>query len=461
MSEPKKVGRRTFLNYATAVVATGVIVGAATYLATPKGATTTVTAPAATTTVTVPGTTITTEKTVTTTSVREQEKVTITFWTWGEMAMAFKALKSDFEARYPNINVELVELDLTSLYQKLLTAFATGTGAPDLATPLLRNFYEFKDGLVEVTDNVTPLKDYYNEFTWNCVGSEGKIYGYPGSWGPMVMYYRKDIFEQNGIDIEKEIVTWDDFINVGKKITKPPDRYMTVICNTSYGTNLFAGFLNSRGGNIFNEAGKVISPNSLAKETFKWYIELATKHKIAYAEKYLTEPFWAGLKANKAATWFLHAQIPALMAQYLPEQKGLWKAKAWPLWDRNAPAVTGVWGGWFFAIPKQSKYPNQARTLAEYMLFTLFGIKKLIEVGSIFPPIRIFIPGAQVNPQPYLDQYHWKEVRPAPLFRYGFTWSKVETIIGNAIDLSLAGSKTPEEAWDAAEKELVEAFGKA
>jgi branched-chain amino acid transport system substrate-binding protein len=55
MSEPKKVGRRTFLNYATAIVATGVIVGAATYLATPKGATTTVTVPAATTTVTVPG----------------------------------------------------------------------------------------------------------------------------------------------------------------------------------------------------------------------------------------------------------------------------------------------------------------------------------------------------------------------------------------------------------------------
>jgi ribose transport system substrate-binding protein len=54
MSEPKKVGRRTFLNYATAVVATGVIVGAATYLATPKGVET-VTAPGATTTVTVPG----------------------------------------------------------------------------------------------------------------------------------------------------------------------------------------------------------------------------------------------------------------------------------------------------------------------------------------------------------------------------------------------------------------------
>jgi ribose transport system substrate-binding protein len=54
MSEPKKVGRRTFLNYATAIVATGVIVGAATYLATPKGVET-VTAPGATTTVTAPG----------------------------------------------------------------------------------------------------------------------------------------------------------------------------------------------------------------------------------------------------------------------------------------------------------------------------------------------------------------------------------------------------------------------
>jgi hypothetical protein len=61
-SEPKKVGRRSFLNYAIAVVATGVIVGAATYLAVPKEVTT-VTAPG--TTVTAPGTTTT--KTVTTT----------------------------------------------------------------------------------------------------------------------------------------------------------------------------------------------------------------------------------------------------------------------------------------------------------------------------------------------------------------------------------------------------------
>jgi len=55
MSEPKKVGRRTFLNYAIAVIATGVIVGAATYLAVPKGE------------VTAPGTTVTTTQTVTTT----------------------------------------------------------------------------------------------------------------------------------------------------------------------------------------------------------------------------------------------------------------------------------------------------------------------------------------------------------------------------------------------------------
>jgi ABC-type glycerol-3-phosphate transport system substrate-binding protein len=55
--EPKKLGRRTFLNYAIAVVVTGVIVGAGTYFAVPKGVTT----------VTAPGTTTTVERTVTTT----------------------------------------------------------------------------------------------------------------------------------------------------------------------------------------------------------------------------------------------------------------------------------------------------------------------------------------------------------------------------------------------------------
>ncbi|MEM3713408.1 MAG: extracellular solute-binding protein [Nitrososphaeria archaeon] len=53
--EPKKVGRRTFLNYAIAVIATGVVVGAATYFAVPKGEIT----------VTAPGTTVTKTVTVT------------------------------------------------------------------------------------------------------------------------------------------------------------------------------------------------------------------------------------------------------------------------------------------------------------------------------------------------------------------------------------------------------------
>ncbi|MEM3713450.1 MAG: hypothetical protein QXF82_00720 [Nitrososphaeria archaeon] len=67
--EPKKVGRRTFLNYAIAVIATGIIVGAATYFAVPKGEVT-VTAPPTTITktITVTGTPTTTPSTTPTTT---------------------------------------------------------------------------------------------------------------------------------------------------------------------------------------------------------------------------------------------------------------------------------------------------------------------------------------------------------------------------------------------------------
>jgi len=78
-SEPKKVGRRTFLNYAIAVVATGVIVGAATYFAVPKGEVT-VTAPGTTVTktvtTTVTGTPTTTPPTTTTTPPTGKPKLT-------------------------------------------------------------------------------------------------------------------------------------------------------------------------------------------------------------------------------------------------------------------------------------------------------------------------------------------------------------------------------------------------
>ena len=139
MSEPKKVGRRTFLNYAIAVVATGVIVGAATYFAVPKGEVT-VTAPGATTTVTstAPG------ATTTVTSTAPPPQLTITpgkpyagttlniagFAGWICYAGAKKKIPEFEEAT--GIKVNLHEIPFPDILTKPLIDFSAGTKTYDL-----------------------------------------------------------------------------------------------------------------------------------------------------------------------------------------------------------------------------------------------------------------------------------------------------------------------------------------
>ncbi|MEM2073838.1 MAG: hypothetical protein QXO33_04750, partial [Nitrososphaeria archaeon] len=98
--EPTKVGRRSFINYLVAVVATGVIVGAGMYFAGPKQTITeTVTSTVKTTvtsekTVTITGTptTITTTPTTSPTTTpypmppEPKEPIKLTVWLWGTFA---------------------------------------------------------------------------------------------------------------------------------------------------------------------------------------------------------------------------------------------------------------------------------------------------------------------------------------------------------------------------------------
>jgi ABC-type glycerol-3-phosphate transport system substrate-binding protein len=149
MSEPKKVGRRTFLNYAIAVVATGVIVGAATYFAVPKGVTT-VTAPAATTTVTAPGTTVTTTvtKTVTGTPTTSPtpSPTTTTPWRASLKSASLNVLSSpdcadflkyaanEFMKIYSQVTINVIPMSWEALYPKILSDLQSKTGAYDLFT---------------------------------------------------------------------------------------------------------------------------------------------------------------------------------------------------------------------------------------------------------------------------------------------------------------------------------------
>ena len=175
----------------------------------------------------------------------------VTFWTWVGLEPAVE----QFEAANPDIDVELVTFGPWDLHDKLLTALA-------VAQLVTRRFDAYRD-----TGQLVDLAPYLDEeymsqvpaSIWPAVSSGDGIYGVPTDYGPGVIWYRKDVFEEYGI--EAPISTWEEFIEAGKIVREESngEQYMMplYIPSGQWGVASFVQFLQSAGGNLYDESGNV------------------------------------------------------------------------------------------------------------------------------------------------------------------------------------------------------------
>lgn len=64
----------------------------------------------------------------------------------------------------------------------------------------------------------------FEQAAFQALGDQGKLYGYPLHDGGLVMYYNKDIFDKFGVSYPVNGMTWDEAIQLGKRLTRFEDR---------------------------------------------------------------------------------------------------------------------------------------------------------------------------------------------------------------------------------------------
>ncbi|MEM3713949.1 MAG: ABC transporter substrate-binding protein [Nitrososphaeria archaeon] len=205
--EPKKVGRRTFLNYVIAIVATGVIVGAATYFATPKGIVT-VTAPGTTVTKTVTTTITGTPTTSLTTSPTAYPLIPNPSKKWPKIVMAGWEYKSDVVrdnvnifTNYTGIPAEFIAL--AEPYEDQMTTKFIGNEPIDICyfrQDVLGAWAE-AGWLIPIDDLPTLdiIKDEYIPAVYSMLTYKGKLYGLSYYTDCYAFAYNKAHFEKAGI----------------------------------------------------------------------------------------------------------------------------------------------------------------------------------------------------------------------------------------------------------------------
>jgi ABC-type glycerol-3-phosphate transport system substrate-binding protein len=187
-----------------------------------------------------------------------------------------------FAALNPTLGLQL---DYSSNnIQKIIVQCSSGVG-PDLydtygGTQL--QTYVSSGIAQDVTKEAKELGFSIDGDTWPAVRGElsleGVQYSYPANVNADILIYNKALFDRFGVPYPKQNITWDEFFELAKKMTRGEG------ANKVYGiTPLSSGlFYETMRGEIFSPDGtKLLITGKQMQTAFQMYHDLIYKHKVA------------------------------------------------------------------------------------------------------------------------------------------------------------------------------------
>ena len=319
-------------------------------------------------------------------AIDENTETEITVWAWNIAAKALVESAKSFNQKYPKIKVNVQEYGLAqNVYERYSVILSSGVGVPDIIqieSDYVQTFAEtypqyFFDmnGYIDIEGKVDPSK------ISTSYDSEGKLVSIPWDSGPVVMFYREDLFNQAGIDINS-IITFEDYISAGKKLKeKFPNITMTGLPFTQ-DENLFRCLLVANKSYYLNNKGEITVASSKAIETLQMI-----KRLIDEGVAKNTINWDGGIVANKngeLASWIMGGWWGGTIKDQMPEMKGKWKIAPIPAFPDGARASSS--GGAGLSITASE--PIKQAAALEFIKESLMNVDNqlmMYEKYSLFP----------------------------------------------------------------------------
>ncbi|GAA3804696.1 extracellular solute-binding protein [Streptomyces phyllanthi] len=299
-----------------------------------------------------------------------------------------------FEKKYPAVKVKVVNAGQgVQHYAKLRTAIKAGKGAPDVAQMEYQALSTFTitDSLLDLRPyGASELRDKFVDWTWGQVsGPNGEVWAIPQDTGPMGLLYRKDIFDEYGIEPPK---TWDDFAAAARKLHKANPRiYLTNLAANEAAA--WHGLLWQAGAQPYAVSGKSdisISVNDETSRKLAAYWGGLAKEGVISSDPDFTDAWYAGLNKGKYATWITAAWGPAFLSGSAKSTAGKWRAAPLPQWDASKPSA-GNWGGSTSAVIRSTKNPIAAAMFAQFLNSDPASAELFATKQSFFPATKTLL----------------------------------------------------------------------
>ncbi|MFI6320205.1 ABC transporter substrate-binding protein [Nonomuraea sp. NPDC050556] len=371
--------------------------------------------------------------------------VTLTYWTWAPNMDKIVKVWND---AHPEIQVTVSkQAGGDDAAAKFLTAAKAGN-APDLVQAEYQHLPSFiaAEAVADIAKGAAPVKAEFSEGLWGLVtlGTEA-VYGIPQDSGPMMFYYRKDLFEKYGIAVPK---TWQEYAEAARKVHRAdPKVYLGTFSSKDPGW--FAGLSQQAGAQwwgINGEAWKVAVNDDATKKVADFWGGLV-KEGVIDKQAFFTPEWNKSLNNGTQLSWPSAVWAPGVLESNAPKAKDKWAVAPLPQWNAGEN-VSGFWGGSAVAVSASSKNTDAAVTFATWLNTESQGVDLLVKEAFIYPAASK-AQSALGEPPAYFAQSQpdfWQQASTVGATARGFTFGPNVGVTYNAykdgFDAAVAGRST-------------------
>jgi multiple sugar transport system substrate-binding protein len=382
--------------------------------------------------------------------------VTVTFWKAphsDKEAEIWKPIIADFEAQNPCIKIEHVITPWDTWDEKFTAGFASDT-PPDVS--YMVDWWSAKFAMNNQFADLDKMgwsdqvKSGYDPSVWSIPNIQGHQYGVPILLVPRMIFYNKDIFKAAGIPEPTNDWTWDQFMDIAKKLTKG-DQYGYVFPATYAGRGYqdYLSWLYSAGGQMISDDQTKAAFNSPeGKASLQFIVDMFNNKVVPPSGQYddvTQEDLFMRGKAGMAMMRAL--AISQIRKDYPNLNYGL----VLPPKGAAGQFTFADWG--YYAVAERSQHKEEAWTWVKYITSKEVATKYLTAVG-LFPARNDTTMFAD-DPEYKLFMDYTPHSKGIPINPH---IAEVFQVMWSESEKAILGQETVDEAMSIAEKNVNDAL---
>lgn len=375
-----------------------------------------------------------------------------TGWAWNIAAKSLVIAAKRYNKEKDG-DVTIKELGGDTWEQRFQTAITSGSGAPDFSA--VQNYdvtaFGSKNGLLDLTDRIDEagIRGDIVDGKWQTVKVDGKDYALPWDIGPTGVYYKRDQYEDAGID-PTSIETWDEFVEAGKNL---PDGVSMMNLPTQEMPQLWRMLYRQLGGQAFTKNGAVNIHSEKSVRVAQLLMDMQeagiTKRVEMWSGGWFTSFSEGSLASLPSAAW-----MDGTLRSELPDTAGNWGVYELPAFEKGGTRASNR-GGSNMSIPAQISDDAVVERSWDYLVYAMTTPdvqNEILQEYGIFPSLTTAYEADIYDEK--LDFYDGQpvfrlfadvatEIEP---YRYTTDTPEVQDALNTELGRMLDGKKSPKQA---------------